>query len=130
MNKLNDYLSGILEAGCFYIQNYVITIAVEKIENDEFIKKEIEIRKKGKHQENVNYKSNITQKILQLPEQLKPSMNGLTSDQFKIYEDFEKINNSSNINVNMNNNISNSYLNSNNNNNNNMSKNSSKNKDN
>ena len=108
INKLSEHLGGIIEAGCFFIQNFVVNIAIDKIENDEYIKKEIENRLKDKHKEFINYKSSITLKVLQLPENLRPNINGLNCDQYKIYEDFEKINiNQSNHELNANNRTSN-----------------------
>merc|ERR1711957_425484 len=78
----------ILDIGCNYIQNFVIKRAIEKIEKDKTIIEELEKRKKQKA---IDVKPELISKIKLLPESLRPSSNGLTIDQFKIYEDFDKV---------------------------------------
>jgi CCR4-NOT transcription complex subunit 1 len=91
-SKLNELINSILEIGCFYIQSYVVSRAIEKIEHDEVIKTQIEKREKGLLQEINENDPQICEKVLQLPEPLKPNINGLTPEQIKIYEDFNRIN--------------------------------------
>jgi CCR4-NOT transcription complex subunit 1 len=78
----------ILDIGCNYIQNFVIKRAIEKIEKDKTILEELEKRKK---QKSIEVKPDLINKIKLLPESIRPSINGLTNEQFKIYEDFDKV---------------------------------------
>jgi len=78
----------ILDIGCNYIQNYVIKRAVDKIEKDKIILDELEKRRK---QKNIEVKTDLIDKISLLPESIKPSNNGLTNDEYKIYEDYDKV---------------------------------------
>lgn len=108
ISKIND----ILEIGSNFIQNYVVKRAIEKIEKDKTINEELEKRGKNKDTnlsppETKDSSSNQNQfssgfinskiyniyntKLKNIPDVLKPSRNGLTPDQFKIYEDFENI---------------------------------------
>jgi len=86
INNINN--SEILDIGCNFIQNNVIKRAIDKIEKDKIILEEIEKRKKQKLWEP---KQELLNKINSLPEVLKPNLNGLNPDQYKIYEDFEKV---------------------------------------
>lgn len=85
-NTVNN--SEILEIGSSYIQNYVIKRAIDKIEKDKVIMEELEKRKKSK---SLEVKPELITRIKALPDILRPSYNGLTSEQLKIYEDFDKI---------------------------------------
>ena len=78
----------LLDIGCAYIHNYVIQKAIEKIQNDEAIIKEIDRRRKG-----ISYdiESEYVIKADLLPDILKPKITGLTPEQFKIYENFDTI---------------------------------------
>ena len=87
INNINN--SEILDIGCNFIQNNVIKRAIDKIEKDKIIIDEIEKRKK-KNQP-LEPKSDLLAKINSLPDVLKPNPLGLTLDQYKIYEDFEKV---------------------------------------
>jgi len=78
----------ILDIGCNYIQNYVIKRAIDKIDKDKTILEELERRRKHK---NLEIKSDLMQKIKLLPEALRPSNNGLSNEQYKIYEDFDRV---------------------------------------
>ena len=77
----------ILDIGCNYIQNYVVKKAIDKIDKDKFIRDELAKRKVQKPED----KNDIFKKIKNLPDLLRPNINGLTSEQYKIYEDFEKV---------------------------------------
>jgi hypothetical protein len=97
-NTINN--TEILEIGSSFIQNYVIKRAIDKIEKDKIIMEELDKRRKGRPLE---IRPDLVNKIKQLPEMLRPSPSGLTPDQMKIYEDFDKIydrNNSGNTNYN------------------------------
>jgi hypothetical protein len=63
----------------------VIKKAIEKIQNDKTIINEIERRKKGLPNENINEYNKF---YMKLPEILQPNPNGLTKEQMKIYENF------------------------------------------
>lgn len=90
--KANDYLNEILDTGCFYIQNFVISKAIDKIEQDQLLHSQIEMREKGIFLESQSsYLSSLEPKINLLPQPLRPLTTGLTNDQFKIYEDFDKL---------------------------------------
>lgn len=78
----------ILDIGCNYIQNYVIKRAIDKIEKDKTIMEELEKRRK---QKSLETKPDLISKIKLLPEILRPSASGLTNEQYKIYEDFDKV---------------------------------------
>jgi len=93
-NSVNN--SEILEIGSSYIQNYVIKRAIDKIEKDKVIIEELEKRKKNKA---LDIKPELISKIKTLPEILRPNPTGLTSDQLKIYEDFDKIYDRTSINT-------------------------------
>lgn len=90
---LNEFLTkldsnDILDIGCTHIQNIVIRKAIDKIEKDSTIKDQINKRKNQKFEE----KTEIMQKLIKiLPPSLRPNFNGLTPDQYKIYEEFEKV---------------------------------------
>ena len=84
----NQSNNDLLDIGCSYIHNYVIQKAIEKIQNDESIIKEIDRRRK-----NISFdiESEYVIKADLLPDILKPKITGLTPEQFKIYENFDKI---------------------------------------
>jgi CCR4-NOT transcription complex subunit 1 len=84
----NQSNNDLLDIGCSYIHNYVIQKAIEKIQNDEAIIKEIDRRRKG-----ISYdiESEYVIKADLLPDILKPKITGLTPEQFKIYENFDTI---------------------------------------
>jgi len=86
INNINN--SEILDIGCNFIQNNVIKRAIDKIEKDKTVLDEIDKRKK---KISIEPKSELLNKISSLPDVLKPNPNGLTPDQYKIYEDFEKV---------------------------------------
>jgi len=93
-NTVNN--SDILEIGSSYIQNYVIKRAIDKIEKDKVIIDELEKRKKTK---TLDIRPDFILKIKSLPDILRPNVSGLTSDQLKIYEDFERVTDKSGINT-------------------------------
>ena len=84
----NQSSADLLEIGCSYIHNYVIKKAIEKIQNDSGIIEEIERRKRRKPFDN---KSDHVNKARALPEVLRPRPDGLTAEQFLIYENYDKI---------------------------------------
>lgn len=89
-NKINDVLNEIIDIGCFYIQNYVISKAIEKVNLDENIKSHIDKREKGNYI--ISNESNISKKISLLPKNLRPSINEPNENLMEIYNDFEKLN--------------------------------------
>jgi hypothetical protein len=104
--KVHACIGKIIEVGCLYIRDYVISKSVEKVENDEVINQECKKRESGEFQKNIpsDNKSNfncsksnknvssIQQKILNLPTFLQPIKNvGIIPDPIKIYEEFDKI---------------------------------------
>lgn len=78
----------ILDIGCNYIQNFVIKRAIDKIDKDKIILEELEKRRK---QKTIEIKPDLINKIKLLPDLLKPSSSGLTNEQYRIYEDFDKV---------------------------------------
>jgi len=104
--KVHSCIGKIIEVGCLYIRDYVISKSIEKVENDEIIIQECKKRESGEFQNNIpsEEKSNqnisksnknissIQQKILNLPSFLQPIKNaGILPDPIKIYEEFDKI---------------------------------------
>ena len=84
----NHSSSELLDIGCSYIHNYVIKKAIEKIQNDPAILNEIERRKRDKI---YDIKNETAVKCRMLPEVIRPNLNGLTPEQFQIYENYDKI---------------------------------------
>lgn len=84
----NHSSSELLDIGCSYIHNYVIKKAIEKIQNDPAILNEIERRKRDKI---YDIKNETAVKCRMLPEVIRPNPNGLTPEQFQIYENYDKI---------------------------------------
>ena len=78
----------ILDIGCNYIQNYVIKRAIDKIDKDKTINEELEKRRR---QKNFEIKPELINILKSLPEPLRPYTTGLTNEQYKIYEDFDKV---------------------------------------
>jgi hypothetical protein len=87
INNSTNNNNDILEIGCNYIQNYVVKRAIDKIDKDKIIKDELLKRKNQKPEE----KSDVLKKMKNLPDLLRPNLNGLTFEQYKIYEDFDKV---------------------------------------
>lgn len=85
-NNINN--TDILEIGCNFIQNHVIMKAIDKIEKDRVIIEELDKRRKNKPLE---VKPDLIGKIKALPEVLRPHPNGLSNEQMKIYEDFDRV---------------------------------------
>ena len=77
------------DIGTRFIYNYVIKNAIDKLENDEEIRKEIERRKLN--QIPFQKQQELLSKMEVLPDELKPNMDGLTESQYKIYANFDKI---------------------------------------
>ncbi len=77
------------DIGTRFIYNYVIKNAIDKLENDEEIRHEIERRKLN--QIPFQKQHELLSKMEVLPDELKPNINGLTESQYKIYENFDKI---------------------------------------
>ncbi len=79
-NISNEYI----EIGCTFISNYIVKITTEKMKKDEEILKEIEKRKLNKLDENPQ--NELLMKIKTLPDRLKPNLQGLTDEEFKVYD--------------------------------------------
>lgn len=80
-----------LDLGCALIKKAVIEKALEDVNNDQTI---LEILKKRKiaREKGENYFDEKYMRLTQfLPEALRPSINGLTEEQLKIYEDFGSV---------------------------------------
>ena len=77
------------DIGICFIYNNVIKNAIDKLEKDEEIRNEIERRRLN--QNHYKQQDDLLAKMENLPEELKPNMNGLTESQYKIYENFDKI---------------------------------------
>lgn len=97
MVKNHLTISKIIDVGCLYIKEYVVTKSIEKAEKDEILVEECRKRQSGeflKSTTNENdYSYNLQQKMLSLPPILRPNNNvGVVPDPIKIYEDFEKLN--------------------------------------
>ena len=83
-----------LELGCKMIKQSVIQKALTKVREDAQITRAIEVRKMAASAQEFrgNYidQSLITQ-FADLPQQLKPSEEGLSDAQFQVYEDFANL---------------------------------------
>lgn len=77
-----------LDIGNNYIRSYVVEKAIEKIQKDPDFLEEIEKRKNNELNQS---KNEIIQKIKMLPDKLKPNENGLTEEEYKVYDYFENI---------------------------------------
>lgn len=81
-----------LDLGCALIKKAVIEKALEDINKDHTINEQIELRREAatKHEvfRNDEYINNALFEII--PEQLRPRIGGLSDEEFKIYEDFQK----------------------------------------
>ena len=87
-NLCNNVDNKYIEIGCVFITNQVVKIAAEKILKDEDIIKQIENKKQNKIDK--QQQKELLMKMKDLPDSLKPNPQGLTEEQFKVYENFEK----------------------------------------
>ena len=81
-----------LDLGCALIKKAVIEKALEDINKDPAINEQIERRREAQSKREV-FRNDIpvTQEVIDtVPEQLRPRLGGLSEEQFKIYEDFQK----------------------------------------
>ena len=78
-----------LELGCMLIKKKVIEKALRKVKEDIQITQAVERRQRS---EELGIKlfrdENIVAQFQELPPQLQPNINGLSTAQFKVYEDF------------------------------------------
>ena len=86
---LNHQTTEFFDIGFSYIHNFVIKRLIEKIQKDPTLIEEIEKRKQNKV--NDEARKEFMKKIESLPSAIKPNENGLSDEQFKVYEDFDKI---------------------------------------
>ena len=86
---LNHQTTEFFDIGFSYIHNFVIKRLIEKIQKDPTLIEEIEKRKQNKV--NDETRKEFMKKIESLPSAIKPNENGLSDEQFKVYEDFDKI---------------------------------------
>ncbi|MFO0515255.1 MAG: DUF3819 domain-containing protein, partial [bacterium] len=97
MIKNHQTINKIIDVGCLYIKDYVVTKSMEKAEKDEILVEECRKRQSGEFLKSSSYENdysyNLQQKMLSLPPFLRPNNNvGVLPDPIKIYEDFEKLN--------------------------------------
>ena len=81
-----------MDLGCALIKKFVTEKAVEDVDKDEIINLAVTKRQDAKKKnEPFTPDPNVLRTLSYLPEALKPGSNGLTAEQFKIYEDFLNI---------------------------------------
>lgn len=88
-----------LDLGCALIKKAVIEKALEDINKDSAINEQIERRREAQSKrEMFRNEMPVSQEIADtVPEQLRPRIGGLSEEEFKIYEDFQKDKRSTNF---------------------------------
>jgi len=90
---INNLIAQYLNLGVSMIQRVVVEKAIFDLSRDPDILDAIEKRKHAKENKEVFYEDSAFQINLTLPEVLRASLGGLTPEQLKIYDDFEKMTN-------------------------------------
>lgn len=95
-SSINDFAANAskenLELGCTFIKKAVIEKALAKVHDDSKIKVAIFERDQIARKGDSNFKDpNMIGILNELPKQLQPYESGLTDEQFRVYEDFQKI---------------------------------------